>query len=229
MTDDQPQKPCEHQRADYRYCPHCMGIGSASPKPDTTPREWWIGDSEAMWHVADCWLDTQSWEFDTIHVIEKSAYVGNEIKWMNITSRMSRERDNLVDRVERAEAYVVACASHVESVRLVDERDALKQRVEELEAPSVIMSKEQCSALIKIELAAANEKIKVVQAAEEYQAFLLAQATARIAELEANFEFRGNVVRKLEEREQKLVAENQRLTECLKLSDAVIKKNKGGG
>lgn len=38
-TNDQGYgEPCEHQRPDYRQCPHCMGIGTGSIKPDAPAR-----------------------------------------------------------------------------------------------------------------------------------------------------------------------------------------------
>lgn len=70
---------CEHNRDDYRSCPHCMGscpycmgIGSASPKPSpgAPVREWFINESNFALPAFPGESSSSA-----IHVIERRAYV----------------------------------------------------------------------------------------------------------------------------------------------------------
>lgn len=80
----------------------------------------------------------------------------------------------------------------------------------------------------------ANARIKELESDQAIKFDLIMSHGLRIAELEWQLKAKVSmdavvIADGYEAREQKLVAEIQRLTECLKLSNAVIKKNKGGG
>lgn len=234
-SDDQPQKPtgsflCKtHGWHIEFHCPAC-------PKPDATPREWWItrspiDDKHTLCTVKPEWK-TIELGHERIHVIEKSAYDAKceEVAEAYEKYRLIKKANNELSRTD-----------YVNFGKLIEERDALKQRVAELEARLLdyeeqvresVLSGRNNAAFVEVRKERDAAKAEIERLDNECKSLALKNIDLNWPEVQMNLKLEkatAVIADGYEAREQKLVAENQRLTECLNLSNAVIKKNKGGG
>lgn len=112
--------------------------------PNDKPREFWIGETDCMWHVAESWLDTQSWEFDVRHVIEYSAYQALEQKLAEAEKCLKAAEEKLTEW------------THV--VNLEAENTHLRSALEKIAIPKFSMNSNHVQFLINIAREALGEK-----------------------------------------------------------------------
>lgn len=212
-TGDQGLKGCEHGRYNYQACPHCMGIGAASIKPEFTvnykpstvadAREWWIirspiDDKHTLCAVKPEWKSIEL-GFERIHVVEHSAY-----------DALAKELAELKDRYERTEAQNKRL--HVDS-----KLDLLLECREELTA-----AKLENQALAKMslarqeELSAARQEIERLTTCFQVTTVDLVQAQQRIKELEADNLLALDIADKFANERDELKAREQKLVAALK-------------
>lgn len=225
-TNDQGRKQCEHQRADYRTCPHCMGIGSDSPKPEFTvnykpstmadAREWWIirspiDDKHTLCAVKPEWKSIEL-GFERIHVIEHSAY-----------DAIAKELAEAMDDREALGKVVIDLGDQLASaqVRIAELEDTVcsscAATYEELTA-----AKLENQALAKMSLArqaefdVARQEIERLTTHFQVTTVDLVQAQQRIEELEADNLLALDIADKFANERDELKAREQKLVAALK-------------
>lgn len=133
---------CEHSREDYRTCPHCMGIGSASAKP--VPQSWEqmrnsAAEEECLefngCFTGDCPHDLA--KGCGLHFYKAGADFGHE--WtLQLRDDM---RDDLLEQIERLVWQNVELKFELEAkqkplseqvLALTLERDGLRRQVDSL-------------------------------------------------------------------------------------------------
>lgn len=160
------EKPCEHGRSDYRICPHCLGIGSASQKPDA-PREWTISNGKCLGDGVRIAILGPRTDGD-VKVIEHSAYEAVKKsreyffdKWQTALEQLEAAQKEIEHWKKKYGGYVDKwCAT---THQLDAERAMVAEQAKELEERRMATPTMNAVHMLQTELEKAQARVRALE------------------------------------------------------------------